>query len=169
MIWPFSRRPMLADARPLYAALVAEARRPRWYREAGAEDSIDGRFAVLATIMALTDIRLGEGGEEAAALSPRLTEIFVDDMDSQLRQSGLGDPTLGKQVRAMIGMLARRIDSWRAADSLREERMATARMSLYRDQEVSDEVAATGLRFIDEFAGRLGETDDSALVEGALK
>ncbi len=116
MIWPFSRRPMLADARPLYAALVAEARRPRWYREAGAEDSIDGRFAVLATIMALTDIRLGEGGEEAAALSPRLTEIFVDDMDSQLRQSGLGDPTLGKQVRAMIGMLARRINSWRAAE-----------------------------------------------------
>ncbi len=169
MIWPFSRRPMLADARPLYAALVAEARRPRWYRNAGVEDTMDGRFAVLATVMALTDIRLGEGGDSAAAISPRLTEIFVDDMDSQLRQSGLGDPTLGKQVRGMVGMLAKRIDAWRAAAESPGKRIATARMSLYRDQGVSDAEATKGLEFIDEFARKIAMMDEGSLIQGDIQ
>ncbi len=168
MIWPFSRRPALADARPLYAAVVAEARRPRWYREAGVEDTMDGRFAVLATIMAITDIRLSKGGEEAEAISPRLTEIFVDDMDSQLRQSGLGDPTLGKQVRGMVGMLAKRIDAWRASQARPDMRIETARMSLYRDQDVADEPVAKGLEFIDDFARRIAETSESELTKGAI-
>ena len=66
-------RPKLADAGPLYAATVAEARRPEWYRDARVPDTLDGRFAVLTTLLALTDIRLEAGGDGARALAPRLT------------------------------------------------------------------------------------------------
>jgi cytochrome b pre-mRNA-processing protein 3 len=136
--------------------------------EAGAEDSMDGRFAVLATMVALADIRLGAGGIEAAALSPRLTEVFVDDMDAQLRQSGLGDPTVGKQVRAMVGMLALRIDRWRAAGDDRSARIAAARLSLYHDRAVDDGVGDKAVGFIDDFAARLANASDHDLREGVI-
>ena len=115
MRWPLFRRDKLADAGPLYAAVVAEARRPAWYRDGAVVDTMDGLFAVLATLLALTDLRLGQGGEPARAVSPRLTELFVADMDAQLREAGLGDPGLGKQVRRMVGALAARIERWRLA------------------------------------------------------
>jgi len=105
---PFFGPRKLSDAGALYAAVVAEARRPGWYRDAGLPDSLDGRFAVLTSLLALTDIRLERGSDEARALGPRLTEKFIADMDAQMREAGFGDPGLGKQVRTMVGALASR-------------------------------------------------------------
>ena len=36
-------------------------------------------------------------------------------MDPQVRQAGFGDPSLGKQVRMMVGSLAAKVDQWRLA------------------------------------------------------
>ena len=74
----FGTKP-LADAEAHYAAVVAEARLPAWYRDAGVPDTLDGRFAVLATLLALTDIRLERGGDHARSFGPRLTEAFIAD------------------------------------------------------------------------------------------
>jgi hypothetical protein len=91
----------LADAGPLYASIVAAARKPEWYRDAGVPDTMDGRFAVLTSLLALADIRLERGANSARELGPRLAECFIADMDVQMRQAGFGDPSLGKQVRTM--------------------------------------------------------------------
>ena len=56
MRWPFSRTPDLSSGAQLYAAIVGEARRPEYYRTAGVADTMDGRFALLSTLLALTDI-----------------------------------------------------------------------------------------------------------------
>src|SRR4051812_27286704 len=112
---PFLNPKPLADPGPLYAAIVAEARQPGWYRDAGIPDTMDGRFAVLTSLLALTDIRLERGADEARSLGPRLAEAFIADMDAQMRQAGFGDPSLGKQVRIMVGALASRVDRWRLA------------------------------------------------------
>src|SRR5918994_562296 len=112
---PFLKPKPLADAGKLYAAIVAETRRPDWYRDAGIPDTMDGRFAVLTSLLALADIRLERGTDEARALGPRLAEAFIADMDAQMRQAGFGDPSLGKQVRTMVGSLASRVDAWRRA------------------------------------------------------
>ena len=71
-------------------------------------DTIDGRFAVLATITALVLVRLERGGDEAKRASVALTERFIEVMESEHRELGLGDPTLGKTVRKLVGSLARR-------------------------------------------------------------
>ena len=106
MSWLFSRRPTGPDGEALYAAVVAETRSPDWYRAAQVPDTIDGRFAVLSSLLALLDIRLGQGGAEAKAVAARVTERFITDMDVQMREAGFGDPGLGKQVRMMVGSLA---------------------------------------------------------------
>ena len=65
-------RPKAPDAGALYGSVVGEARRPAWYREGGVEDSLDGRFAVLSSLTALTILRL-EDGEELVARFDHVT------------------------------------------------------------------------------------------------
>src|SRR5215213_6327373 len=128
---PFLGANKRADAKPLYRAVVAEARRADWYREAQVPDTLDWRFALLTSLLALTDIRLERGADGARALGPRLTEAFIADMDPQMREAGFGDPTLGKQVRMMVGSLASRVDRWRLAVEAIEPWDDVARASLY--------------------------------------
>ena len=48
----------------LFAAVTAEARKRHWYVEGGAPDTLDGRFAVLATVAALVLVRKFAGLQE---------------------------------------------------------------------------------------------------------
>src|SRR5918993_2789038 len=99
----------------LFAALVGEARQPHWYVEGQVPDTLDGRFAVLATVTALATVRLERGGEAARTEAVALAQRFVEAMDAEHRELGLGDPTLGRKVRKLVGALARRVELWRNA------------------------------------------------------
>ena len=135
--------PKGADAGALYSAVVAEARRPAWYREGAVADSLDGRFAVLSTLVALTILRLEEGDEAAVRHSAALTESFIADMDAQMREEGFGDPSIGKQVRSMVGALASRVDRWREVRTSADGWDKAALFSIYRDVQPKLESAST--------------------------
>lgn len=150
----------------LFSAATAEARRPHWFREAAIPDTLDGRFAALVTILALILVRLEREGEAGDQLSVALTERFIDVMESEHRELGLGDPTLGKTVRKLVGSLAQRVDLWRSAvpdDSWRE----AARKSLYKSEPTAIALgqAATELR---QFGSRLDDAELDSLAEGRL-
>jgi cytochrome b pre-mRNA-processing protein 3 len=53
-------------------------------------------------------------------------------MESEHRELGLGDPTLGKRVRKLVGSLSRRTDGWRLATDGRSDWFAATRESLYK-------------------------------------
>jgi len=163
---PFFGARKLADGGPLYAAVVAEARRPDWYRDAGVPDTLDGRFAVLTSLLALAAIRLERGGAEAEELGPRVIESFIADMDVQMREAGFGDPSLGKQVRMMVGSLASKVDRWRLAVEAIEPWDAVARTSLYGDS--ASDNADVGVEATREVWRRLQEAGDGALAEGRI-
>lgn len=165
---PFFGARKLADAGPLYAAIVAEARRPDWYRQAEVPDTLDGRFAVLTSLLALTDIRLERGAGAAQALGPRLTEAFIADMDVQMREQGFGDPSLGKQVRVMVGSLAARVDRWRRAVQALEPWDEVARASLYRDSPPAAAAASEGVEATRDWWRRLQAAEDSELAAGRI-
>jgi cytochrome b pre-mRNA-processing protein 3 len=157
------------EVQPLYTALVAEARRPAWYIEGAVADTLDGRFAVLATLVALAILRLEDGSETAMRGSVALTESFISDMDAQMREEGFGDPSVGKQVRSMVGALASRVDRWRHARGGEIEWADAVRFSIYRDSPPAAEAAdysAGALRAFDE---TLSAASDEALLEGALQ
>jgi len=157
------------EVEPLYTALVAEARRPAWYLEGGVADTLDGRFAVLASLVALAILRLEDGRESAVRGSVALTESFISDMDGQMREQGFGDPSIGKQVRSMVGALASRVDRWRHARGGEVDWADAVRFSIYRDVSPAAETAATysaeALRRFDE--GMSGASDE-ALLKGVL-
>ena len=81
----------------LFAAVTDEARQRHWYVEGQVPDSLDGRFAVLATVTALVLVRLENDADGAASVA--LTERFVTVMEAEHRELGLGDPALGRTVR----------------------------------------------------------------------
>ena len=162
-------RPKAPDAGALYDAVVAEARRPAWYREGGVADSLDGRFAVLSTLTALAILRLEDGSEESVRHSVALTESFIADMDAQMREEGFGDPSLGKQVRLMVGALATRVDWWRRARSGELDWNDAVRLSVYRDDPPQSEAAVTfSSEALRRFNEGLGGFSDRELIEGRI-
>lgn len=106
----FRTRPEREALAPLYAATVAEARDPAWYLEGGVPDTIDGRFDMVAAVTALALDRLGTANAEQGVW---LTELFVDDMDGQLRELGVGDVVVGKHIGKMMSALGGRLGAYR--------------------------------------------------------
>jgi cytochrome b pre-mRNA-processing protein 3 len=70
-------------ALPLYDAVVARARQPHWYVEGQVPDTLDGRFDMIAAVLAMLLLRL-EDDPDGTILSVQLTERFVDDIDAQI-------------------------------------------------------------------------------------
>lgn len=99
----------------LFDAATRQARLVHWYRDGKVPDTLEGRFALLASVIALVMARLEALGEGGGRLSVALTERFVEVMESEHRELGIGDPTLGKTVRKLVAALSRRADIWRSA------------------------------------------------------
>ena len=100
------------EALPLYTAVVTRARAAHWYQAGAVPDTVDGRFDMIATLLAIVMLRLESepaGGDPAA----RLAERFVDDMDGQLREIGIGDIIVGKHIGKMMSMLGGRLGAYR--------------------------------------------------------
>ncbi len=114
----FNRGDESAVARPLYAAIVAEARHPAWYIEGGVPDTIDGRFEMVSGILALVMARLDVIGQPAAEVTVRLADVYAEDMEGQLREIGIGDAVVGKHMGKMVGALGGRFAAYR--DGLKE-------------------------------------------------
>lgn len=151
----------------LFDATVAEARAPHWFVEGGAEDSLDGRFAVLASVAALVLVRLERDGAAGDAASVALTERIVESLDSELRQMGIGDPTLGKQVRALVGKLAKRVGQARDASGAGAWR-DFAEQAVLRGKPPSDAAANHVARSCAELWRRLGVADVADVAEGRI-
>lgn len=100
--------------RPLWFRVVEISRLPEYYAKSGVADSIDGRFDMVVNVLAITLLRM-EKSRSLARKSALLTELFVDDMDGQLRESGVGDIVVGKHMGKLMAALGGRIGALRTA------------------------------------------------------
>ncbi|RPF71001.1 ubiquinol-cytochrome C chaperone family protein [Aurantiacibacter spongiae] len=98
--------------RALWHDTVATSREREWYADCAVADTVDGRFDMIALVLALVMIRM----ERSEALAPRtalLTELFVEDMDRQLRDTGVGDLMVGKNMGKLMSALGGRMGALR--------------------------------------------------------
>jgi cytochrome b pre-mRNA-processing protein 3 len=153
----FAREPdARVRLRPLWNAVVATAREPHWYAECGVADSVAGRFDMISAVLALTIGRMESDGELArdAAL---LTELFVADMDAQVRELGVGDIVVGKHMGKLVGALGGRIEAYRT-DVPEAVRNNVTLGDTGSVECIADKLVA--------LAGRLERTGNAALLAG---
>lgn len=103
-----------APVRPLWHRVVEIAREKPWYAQLGLADTVPGRFDAITLVLALVILRM-ERDDSLKILAARITELFVDDMDGQLRQSGVGDMIVGKRMGRLMSVLGGRIGALREA------------------------------------------------------
>jgi len=150
----------------LYRAIVDRAREEHWYVAGEVADTIDGRFDAIAAILSLTLLRI-EREPAGDAFGVALAERFVDDMDPQLREIGIGDIVVGKHVGRMMSMLGGRLGAYR--DGLASGSIDTALVrNLYRERPPSDPALAHVGGTLMSLARALEATPLDALVAGRL-
>lgn len=149
---------------PLYRAVVAEGRDPAWYRDGRVPDTMDGRFDMIAAVTALVLLRLEAAGEPGRDPSVLLTELFIQDMDSTLRQLGIGDHVVGKHVGQMMSALGGRLAAFRGA----ADYQAAVRRNIFHEAPPSDEAVALVARRLTALARGLDSLPLGTLLEGRL-
>jgi cytochrome b pre-mRNA-processing protein 3 len=151
----------------LFDALTAEARQPHWYIDGGVPDTLDGRFSVLTTVTALALLRLEREGEAGNRASVALTERFIEVMESEHRELGVGDPTLGRTVRRLVSILAKRTELWRSIGASKSDWSRATRENLYKD-DVSADVVEHSAEALKQLSKRLDETSLAAVEQGRI-
>ena len=153
----------------LFQLAVAEAQRPDWFVEGEVADTVNGRFAVLATIIALLSVRLEAEETEGAQATVDLTERMVESLDAELREMGLGDPTLGKQVRRLVGAVGGRVERWRTLTKTDGSWSEEVRRSLYLDEPTGPDAVAYSESALKALWQRLAGTDLAELCDGTMR
>ena len=152
-----------APVRPLWHWVVAEARAPEWYAHCGIADTLPGRFDALTLVLAMVMLRM-EREEVLIAPSALLAELFVEDMDGQLRQAGVGDLVVGKRIGKLMGALGGRIAALRDGLAADDAALAeVARRNATMIEQGDPAKVAARLRLL---AGRLDGVTGEALLAG---
>ncbi|RKF20790.1 hypothetical protein D6851_11825 [Altericroceibacterium spongiae] len=153
--------------RPLWHRTVEISREPHWYAQCGVEDSVAGRFDMITATLAIVLIRM-EREEELIASSVWLTELFVEDMDGQLRESGVGDMVVGKHIGRLMAVLGGRLGAYR--EGLAEQGDSQLAEAITRNVSLVDntgpEKLAAALRRLEADCAAMPGT---ALLEGRIE
>ncbi len=154
-----------AALRPLWHRIVGIAREEQWYAKGGIADTLPGRFDAITIVLVLVLLRM----ERDAALvsqSARLTELFVEDMDGQLRESGVGDLVVGKKIGGLMSALGGRLGAYReglAGDGAALIQAVQRNVSLIEGADPA--TVATEMRCLSQ---QLAALPDGALLAGEI-
>lgn len=111
----FAGRQPSPAAVALYRRIVEQARQPDFYARHGVPDTLDGRFdmIVLHTFLVLRRLR-AVTSQAADDLSQDVFDLLFADMDSNLREIGVGDLGVGKRVKKMAQAFYGRVEAYEA-------------------------------------------------------
>ena len=154
-----------AALRPLWHRTVEISREPEWYATCGVADTVPGRFDMVTAVLSLVLLRLEQA--RCGAETALLTELFVEDMDGQLRESGVGDVVVGKHVGKLMATLGGRLGAYRAA--LAEDDDGALAEAVRRNVTVNEGVGPEPLaKRLRELADKLAATEADELRAGRI-
>ena len=98
----------------LYAAAVAQARKPEFYTDLGAPDRIDARFELYTLHVLLLVLRLRDEGDVGTEPAQVLFDTYVSALDHALRELGVGDISMARKMRNLGEALYGRMTAYEA-------------------------------------------------------
>lgn len=164
----FGRNRSREALEPLYRAIIGHARDPEWYRRGGVPDTKDGRFDMVAALLALTMVRLEREGVRLAKENALLSELFIEDMDAQLREEGVGDVVVGKHVGRMMSALGGRLTAYREGFAESEDAKTALVRNLYRGERPGEAALDYTEVRMRGFFKALGESEAEPILAGHL-
>lgn len=111
----FRKDPSKRAAAALFGAAMEQSRLPEFYTQWGVDDSVEGRFELLALHVYLLLRKLKPAGGAASPLSQRLLDALFASLDRALREMGVGDLSVGRKIRAMAEAFYGRVGAYEAA------------------------------------------------------
>lgn len=155
------------EAHPLWSRVVQIAREPDWYARCGIADTVAGRFDAVTLVLSLVMIKM-EKDPVLRGHTGRLGECFVADMDGQLRQSGVGDLVVGKQMGKLMSVLGGRIGAYREALASRD--LGVIGAALDRNVTMIDgHDTALLAPAVLELADQIAAIDSASLLRGRIE
>jgi cytochrome b pre-mRNA-processing protein 3 len=152
----------------LYGVIVAQARRPAFYLTYGVADTVNGRFelVVLHTVLLL---RRTAGESALHAIGQGLFDEFCRDMDHNLREMGIGDTKVPREMKHMGEAFFGRRNAYEAALATGQDGSLAEvlRRNIYdgRDAAPSPRLA----RYVDAAVSDLVSQETRAIARGKLK
>ena len=165
MIPPLFRRPDPTIA-TLYGAIVTQARDPRFYASYGVPDTVLGRFDLIVLHLALVLRRLRAGDVSARTLAQGVFDSFCRDMDHNLREMGISDQGVPRQMRRVGEAFYGRAQAYDAAlaDPGNDTLAETLRRNVYA--QAADSVAADALA---AYVRKAADELDAQALENVLR
>jgi cytochrome b pre-mRNA-processing protein 3 len=170
MIPPLFRRPDPTIA-ALYGAIVAQARDARFYGAYGVPDTVLGRFELIVLHLALVLRRLREGEAPLLKLAQGVFDEFCRDMDHNLREMGISDQGVPRQMRRVGEAFYGRAQAYDAALSEHASESLTQALARNVHAEVADpQVSAAQLAaYVRQAAQGLHAQPSADLARGVLR
>jgi cytochrome b pre-mRNA-processing protein 3 len=166
----FSWRRKDLGAQKLYGAIVAQARLPVFYQALGVPDTLEGRFVVLSLNLFAVLHRLKADGSEAHGLAQELIDQFSADMETVLREIGVGDLSIPKKVRRLAASSAGLLQGYEEAFNGGEGALAsTIAEALPLDGEAAEAAGERLAHYVKRVASHLDTESLSALSAGKVK
>jgi len=167
-------RPLFRRSDPtiaaLYGAIVAQARDPRFYASYGVPDTVLGRFDLIVLHLALLLRRLRAGDAPAHAVAQGVFDAFCRDMDHNLREMGISDQGVPRQMRRVGEAFYGRAQAYDAALAHPNNEMLIEALRRNVYAEAADAVAAGALAtYVRKAAGELDAQDLESLVRGDVR
>lgn len=115
MIFPLFRRRRADDTiATLYGMIVAQARLPAFYQVYGVPDTVDGRFELILLHLYLF-LRHADRDPGDRELGQQVFDLFCRDMDRNLREMGISDLKVPKEMQRMGEAFYGRASAYQAA------------------------------------------------------
>ncbi|MDG1707637.1 MAG: ubiquinol-cytochrome C chaperone family protein [Emcibacteraceae bacterium] len=140
----FKNKRLNENAHELYSAVISQSREIVFYEKFLVEDSLDGRFDLMALHMALLLDKFDKNDNlrDVPKMKRILQEIMFDNLDLTLREIGVGDLGVGKKIKVMAEAFYGRMMIYQELLSKNDETemVEAIKRNLYRGKQIDENI-----------------------------
>lgn len=155
-----SERREKARADALYDLVVKASRNPRLYGSSGAPDTANGRFELIILHIFMLFRRMQEDTAEVKSLKQKTFDCFLENMDVNLREIGVGPDGVPKRIQKMLENFYGRAAAYQLAidDQDRAKMAEVIARNFYADGKDNDQGAQNLAKYVFESVVILDQT-----------
>lgn len=110
--------------------IVLQARCPTFYRTLKIKDTVDGRFELLVLHLFIF-LHCFRADSDFKPLAQAIMEEMVEDLDRALRELGVGDLIVGRNVKNMVKTIYCRLEKYGACHEIGKESWGRALSDIF--------------------------------------